>query len=444
VNNLWLKSWIGVPDDVRSLFDTRAVREAAGRTFESAQAGKTNFELHLDKLPEVAKQVAASTRKRYPDLKVPPHSRWGHFRAGGRDRVHRLENRLAALTPRERLRSELDLAVVSVLLDAGAGMQWFYTENTDSHPHAHGIRGSSLFRIGRSEGLALASLAAFEAGKFSSDATRPYQVDGMRLSRITAEDLSQIFQVTPTNPILGLEGRAALLRRLGERLLQPHLQEARVFIHSRPSDLLWVWEDEAQSALEAGQRKKYGISANTILQTLLLALGPIWQDRPHLNKFCLGDCWPHPDLGWVPFHKLSQWLTYSLLDPLEKALIPVLEIERLTGLPEYRNGGLFLDSGVLSFRREALAEFGSPEARLGFAQGLPAWHPLVIEWRALTVALLDRIAPLVRQELGVTEANFSQAKVLEGGTWWAGRELAASLRQDGGPPFRVLSDGTVF
>jgi hypothetical protein len=62
----------------------------------------------------------------------------------------------------------------------------------------------------------------------------------------------------------------------------------------------------------------------------------------------------------------------------------------------------------------------------------------------LTVALLDRIAPLVRERLGVDAASFPLARVLEGGTWAAGRLIAREKRADGGPPFKISSDGTVF
>jgi hypothetical protein len=68
----------------------------------------------------------------------------------------------------------------------------------------------------------------------------------------------------------------------------------------------------------------------------------------------------------------------------------------------------------------------------------------VVEWRALTVALLDRVAPLVREKLGLTAEDFPLAKVLEGGTWATGRRLARERRPDGSPPLAVISDGTVF
>ncbi len=88
----------------------------------------------------------------------------------------------------------------------------------------------------------------------------------------------------------------------------------------------------------------------------------------------------------MPLHKLSQWLTYSLIEPFRWAGVAVTGVEALTGLPEYRNGGLLLDTGVLRLRDPADAE----------RSGRPA-DELVVEWRALTVALLDELAPLVRR-----------------------------------------------
>jgi hypothetical protein len=69
---------------------------------------------------------------------------------------------------------------------------------------------------------------------------------------------------------------------------------------------------------------------------------------------------------------------------------------------------------------------------------------LVVEWRALTVALLDRLAERVRAKLGRTPESLPLAGILEGGTWAAGRAIAFSRRPDGSPPLKVISDGTVF
>jgi hypothetical protein len=177
-----------------------------------------------------------------------------------------------------------------------------------------------------------------------------------------------------------------------------------------------------------------------MLETLLHALGPIWPDRPILDGVSLGDCWLHPALQssipaqrYVPLHKLTQWLTYSLIEPLELAGLEVSRVEELTGLAEYRNGGLFVDMGVLVARDSS-----------AFSRTYAVSDPFVVGWRALTVALLDRLLPLVRERLDVTPDAFSLARMLEGGTWAAGRLIARDKRADGGPPFRILSDGTVF
>src|SRR5690606_38310247 len=116
-------------------------------------------------------------------------------------------------------------------------------------------------------------------------------------------------------------------------------------------------------------------------------------------------------------------------EPLQDAGVKVTDLDRLTGLPEYRNGGLFIDLGVL--------EPKDPEAHR-------ARHAvdseLVVEWRALTVVLLDRVAELVRAELGLSTDRLPLASVLEGGTWSAGRRVARERRPDGGPPLTVVSD----
>jgi hypothetical protein len=182
------------------------------------------------------------------------------------------------------------------------------------------------------------------------------------------------------------------------------------------------------------------LPAPVILEVLLEKLGPIWPGRMELGGLPLGDCWRHPALkrddltdGLVPLHKLSQWMAYSLIEPLQAAGVAVIDVDGLTGLAEYRNGGLFVDTGVLALKDPADA-----------GRAHPVDGPLVVGWRALTVALLDRLAPLVRERLGVSADDFPLARVLEGGSWAAGRRIARELRADGGPPIAVASDGTVF
>jgi hypothetical protein len=122
-----------------------------------------------------------------------------------------------------------------------------------------------------------------------------------------------------------------------------------------------------------------------------------------------------------------------LIEPLENAGISVSDVHHLTGLAEYRNGGLLVDMGVLNSRE--------PTA-LAKTHGVA--DPFVVGWRALTVALLDQLAPRVAAELDLAPDQFPLACVLEGGSWAAGRLIARNLRAEGGPPFQVVSDGTVF
>jgi hypothetical protein len=382
-------------------------------------------------LPTAATLVADVTRARYPDLVIPFHSRWRHFEAGGIDRLAVLNRALEAVQPQAtpvvrratRAQAQIDLALVSVLLDAGAGPQWRFCEAADAADAA-----GSAQEFSRSEGLGVASFHAFMAGVFSSDPARPLQADALGLQRVTADQLAAAFQVSADNPLLGLPGRAGLLQRLGHALQdQPELFGTP----GRPGGLFAYLTRHGPS-----------LEAHDVLSALLTGLADIWPARNTLGGVALGDCWPHTALrsgdaldsgsGWVPFHKLSQWLTYSLLEPFQWAGVQVEGLDALTGLPEYRNGGLFLDAGVLQLKDPAQA------ARLH-----QPGDELIVEWRALTVALLDELAPLVRTCLGLSAAQMPLACVLEGGTWAAGRALAQRLH-NGAPPLNIDSDGTVF
>jgi hypothetical protein len=143
----------------------------------------------------------------------------------------------------------------------------------------------------------------------------------------------------------------------------------------------------------------------------------------------------------VPFHKLSQWLTYSLMDPIVKlSKYHFKDAEKMTGLPEYRNGGLFVDLGVLTLKRAKTLD-----AKEDSIPSFKVSDPVIVEWRALTVCLLDMVADDLRQRLGASKEELSLPMVLEAGTWKAGRELATRLRPASkNPPISIISDGTVF
>jgi hypothetical protein len=413
---------MAIPSDhilAMSLLSPQAVRERTRDVYRAGLKGDlAHFTLYPGRLPETADYVIDTMRRNYPALDIPFHARWRHFRAGDRDLWAELDAAADWAGPLARGRAAYDLAIVSVLLDAGAGARWSFEDEATGATFA------------RSEGLGVASLRMFESGAFSADPAQPLRADAARLAEITAADIAGGFQASGDNPLLGIEGRAGLLRRLGEVVLgNPGVFAAKDT--ARPGGLF-----DYLCAHSSGGH----LPATSILQALLVHLGPIWPSRMTLGDLPLGDCWTHDTVrrsdatnGLIPFHKLSQWMAYSLIEPLQWAGIDVRDIDGLTGLPEYRNGGLFLDSGVLELR--TASDGAIPH---------DAGSPLVVEWRALTVALLDETAKLVRQKLGLDAVSLPLAKVLEGGTWSAGRRIAAENREGGAPPLSIVSDGTVF
>lgn len=402
--------------DLGKLRTATAVRERCGMVCRWVVDERSpHFILDQDRLGAVADYVADVTRAAYPDLSIPYHSRWRHFSAGGIDRWHELAAHLEA-DAIERARIAVDLATVSVLLDAGAGDAWRYRERET---------GLSL---ARSEGLAVASLAMFRAGGFSADAARPWRVDHVALAQLDAATLVRHFQVDTDNPLIGLEQRSALLRRLGTALAQRPDLFGRA--PARPGHLV-------DHFLTSGSGR---VSAANVLATLLDGLSSIWPSALVLGGFAVGDAGRHPAVrtsddtnGIVPFHKLSQWLTYSLLEPFEAAGLRVERLDELTALAEYRNGGLLVDLGVVRPRAPI-----DPRLRHDVAS------ELVVEWRALTVALMEPLVGLVRAKLGL-DSTFAMPQLLQGGTWSAGRKIAQARRPPAGPPpFPVAADGTVF
>lgn len=407
---------------LRTLRDPATIRARCAAIAAFVDEGRSeHFSLDRSKLAAVAERIATLTRQRFPDLKIPYHSRWRHFEAGGVDRKSELDKKLAGRSTVALARARIDLALISVLLDAGAGPDWRYHEAESGQDFA------------RSEGLAVASFRAFLAGRFSSDAGDPCRVDAAALLKLDAKALADIFQLREGNRLVGLDGRAALLRRLGEALrAQPqtftslgqpgHLFDALTHHPHAPR----LHHHHPQPA-----PLHHRVQAARLLVALLDAFSAIWPSGQVIAGVAMGDVWPHQAVGRVPFHKLSQWLAYSLIEPFEWAGVKVEGLDALTGLPEYRNGGLLLDAGVIVPRDAAFAARPrTPDE---------AW---VVEWRALTVALLDELLPLVRDALGASELPL--ACLLEGGSWAAGRQIAAEKRPGGEPPVSIESDGTIF
>lgn len=127
---------------------------------------KRDFGTNLASVSNVARCIYAGL---LTTVQIPPHGRWRHLDAG-RPRVEPLIAKWkASVDPpseKEIARRLLDLFLVSVLLDAGAGNAWLYHEE------------STKQSFSRSEGLGVASFVMFEEGLFSGNSANPYQADG--------------------------------------------------------------------------------------------------------------------------------------------------------------------------------------------------------------------------------------------------------------------------
>lgn len=394
--------------DLDFLLSPPAIRQSAEAIFDLTKNGKTHFTYHPEKFDGMVDYVIEVIRENYPTLDIPFHSRWGHFRPGGINRVAEvLEPAIKEFDPMEQARIKLDLVITSVLLDAGAGAEWKFFEK------------SSGKTFNRSEGLGVASFYLFMEGSLSDNGL--LQATAKGLQHLSKEKLSEVFQVSPANPLIGVDGRLSLLKNLGKTI------EAKkdIFPGGRPGSIVDYLNTRYGKTFTGAQ----------LLRAVLDGLGEIWPGRIKLGGVNLGDIWAYDKVpgGLAAFHKLSQWMTYSLCEPLEEAGFVVTEVDKLTGLAEYRNGGLLLDRGLISLVDKKLMEEGHrPDSEL------------IIEWRGLTIALLDRIGAAVQQRLNKSSSDFPLAKVLEGGTWWAGRKAAKALREDSSPPLKIESDGTVF
>ncbi|KAH7108409.1 DUF1688-domain-containing protein [Auriculariales sp. MPI-PUGE-AT-0066] len=406
-----------------------AIRERCQRVFELGKEGSLqHFTYHPDRESDVVKFCIGIIQRDFGTnySSIPPHGRWRHFDVE-EPRIQPLIDswKASGTDNTEIARRVVELSLVSVLLDAGAGPTWRYKEERTGKTY------------GRSEGLAVASLDMYAAGFFSGK-TRddPWRVDTEGLSRASERNVGAAMQVDSQNAMEGLTGRSALLSNLGLAL-----QSSTEFFgkDARAGNIVDFLAKESKDG---------HVHVFALWAALMDGLAQVWPaTRTNFGGRSLGDVWPCPALvsgagadsskgeDLVPFHKLTQWLSYSLTEPLERILGWKIDgIEDMTGLPEYRNGGLLTDFGVLQLR--ILPEDGS------IPQYEPS-HPAIVEWRAMTVILLDRLADAIRKELN--EPGLTTAQILESATWKGGREIAKQKRSPiGGPPIAIISDGTVF
>ncbi|CAD6897059.1 unnamed protein product [Tilletia controversa] len=504
---------------LRSLPSIRARCQQVFDLASSSSDGLQYFEFHPEHEAEVVNFCASIIQRDYGSEygAILAHGRARHFEVGGIPRITTLLSNWHASKPEpvpalEAARRLVDLFAVSVLLDAGAGTQWTYEEV------------STGFRIGRSEGLALASLDMFKDGIFAGteeekaagddnessaqgggphSASDRHKVTASGLKNLSADTMAISMQVHPkSNPMTGLEGRTGLLVKMGEVLASdgngyfvgPKGGAGESNPERRRPGFLVDYLLAHPSTTKNATTGQPQIEIATLWQVLIHGLAPIWPaSRTQVDGVSLGDVWPCVALkaqlesqkggpltdeteAFVPFHKLSQWLCYSLTEPIEQTIAATfVGGQYQTGLPEYRNGGLFVDLGVLKPRQslyqaaENASDFGTsaPTSSRNAPETVPQHpteddgaaaavvstasarvprlgpsSPAIVEWRAMTVVLLDRLAQGLNEKLG---AKLSLQQVLEAASWKGGREIAKQLRpESGGPPIDIISDGTLF
>lgn len=410
----------------RELLCAAEVRRRCHLIGEMAMNGNASwFTVNESRIRRCVSLVRETCLKHYPGIskgqKIPLHSRWRHFMVNDTDLWKHYTHSFSG----DRIdfaRSAVDLVFLSVLLDAGAGEKWRYHDP---------VTGTVLCR---SEGLAAASIDLFFNLVAREDGNKGWVLDVQGLEGITRDKLGLAFQSSRENPLSGLSGRAELLQGLATALDSPGNRSAG---YTRPGSIIDECLDRSTRSLFS---KRQQVDITEVLEIVLTRFGSIWPDGYRAGGNNLGDCGYYstleidgPTQGIVPFHKLSQWLTYSLIEPLQWAGLKVVNLDGLTGLPEYRNGGLLIDTGVLQPQDpELMNSILAPDCEA------------VVEWRALTVYMLDRIAADLRKSLKLSPKHLPLSSVLQGGTWAAGRELAARLREDSSPPLKLAINGTVF
>lgn len=154
-----------------------SIRERCNQVYEKSKCGElTCFDVDESAFSTIVDHVEATTTRRYPQLdQIPPHSRLRHFDPTQMKELKASWDR-EEIDPVEKTRRLIDLVIVSVLVDAGAGQAWKY-------------KTSDGALVGRSEGLALASFDMFAAGYFSSLDDVPGRVDGTVRNSLPNTDL---------------------------------------------------------------------------------------------------------------------------------------------------------------------------------------------------------------------------------------------------------------
>lgn len=407
--------------EARALLTAGTVRQRAAQLLDHALAGDlVHARVSEDRLAPAARQIAGMMREQWPDLALPFHSVWRRFEAGEQDRFAELAGYRQWSDVREMGRAAFDMALVAAHIGCVAAPEWSYAEGTTDERYAG------------AEGLAVASLAMIASGLFSGVPLDPLRADAGQLARLSEAELAAGLQVAPGNALSDVGARALSLRRLGEATALRDDLFARED-DPRPGGLFDVlFEDGLGGPVEADR----------ILDLLIDGLGPISAGGLQLGGVPLGDTYRHEVLsdgaaddtaGLLPLLTRMQRIVADLTEPLVWAGTEVVGLERLAGRSDAVSVGLMIDTGVLHpLNLDVAGELAEVS------------HPGIVELRGVTIALLDRLADLVRAEFGSDAAEMPLAGVLEGGIRYAAKKIALEKRGTTLPPLRFAGAGTLL
>lgn len=399
-----------------ALFQPDEVRRKAHMMLGLAEEGRlAHVGVDLSRLDRAVETVLETTKENYPDFQIPPHGIWRSFEAGGIDRWQAMASARGFETAEEMLAAAADLAILGVAMTTVHPASWRYEDRlTDT-------------TAGGSRASALAAFNMFASGSFSSEMTDPYRTDADALVGLDHVELAAGLQWDDGDDADHLKAMQRHLKRFGEALaLRPDLfGEGDA---TRPGLLAVKLAKESEGAIDAA----------LVLDRLLEALAPVWEGGATAGDIWLGDAFVHSALpgndvhAIVPFHLAAQQMVYSLVEPFAWAGFEVSGLDKLTAPADLTHAALFVHTGVLTLKdgNGTLA----PEAI----------RDRMIEIRALTIALTDKLAERLASGLGMSLEQVPFTCILEGGTNRAGDYILEQAPENLRDLGRFLNPGAVF
>lgn len=378
------------------------------------------FTLDSSKKEEALEFLEKVILSRFQKDKIAKHGRRQHLSSKNRNYFEKVENICQKAGCTFAVENKLELLLLSCFLDAGAGQNWKYN---DSYFNCQLVGSEALAAASTDLYLKLISdnLISKKNISLTSDALKNMKFD----------EFSKSFQHDESNnALLGAKGRYDSLTQLGSCLeLHPS-----IFVTSHKPELKNIYHF-FQSIVE-----HKSLNLEEVFKTIVFIFHDFFTSDTKINEINLCDSRIHSNLislplvgKKIPFFKLIQWMVYSIDDFFNSQGIPTINEEFLSGLAEYRNGGFFMDTNIINLKSKNLSH-----------QSYSIDSELVTEWRALTITLLDEFLEELKIKRGYNHLNMS--KLLEGGTWIAGRKLARENRPDSpySPPIKIITDGKFF